>query len=195
MEEEESSSSDNVFFWEEACRSTNDSFVGAFVCQKTRCVLSISTKIHTHPHFPLPRRFVSFILGQNLNRSFAAPAVFKVIQGLQLRKTKSNPSPFRSKVPCSCVLGVPPLQHWRDIMRRPLGRGIFVRKPHIGRSVYKKKNDHNTSIKTRSLISGVICRNYVPLCAKGNNQGLEKSLRGVLLAEAKKDFNARAHIW
>lgn len=61
-------------------------------------------------------------------------------------------------------------QHWRDIMRRPLWLGIFVRKRHIDRMSVYVKNDQN---RPRTIISLIFrCDSqefFFPLCAKESN--------------------------
>lgn len=108
MEEEESSLLDSLL--EEACRSTNGLFVAAFFCQKTQCVLSISTKIHTFP----PR----VLSASSWARTWIGPLplllCFKVIQGLQFEKQNETQVHFGPKF---CVLVFLEFHHWAALER------------------------------------------------------------------------------
>lgn len=131
MEEEESSLLDSLL--EEACRSTNGSFVGAFFCQKTQCVLSISTKIHTFP----PEEFCRLHPEPEPESVLCGP--YCVLKWFKVCNLKNRIKPKSISVQSSvflCSWSSTTEQRWRDIMRRPLWLGIFVMQRHIDRRIF-----------------------------------------------------------
>lgn len=113
MEEEESSLLDSLL--EEACRSTNGSFVGAFFCQKTQCVLSISTKIHP------PQEFCRLHPEPEPESVLCGP--YCVLKWFKVCNLKNRIKPKSISVQSSvflCSLSSTTEQRWRDIMRRPI---------------------------------------------------------------------------